>query len=386
MILVEDIILGMEYQTLTAIKGRPNYENINTIRRQIYANAYSVQLLRGGAGGRQGQIMTALTYLMITSTPYNNMPNPGALPRRPSAAFPAQWHTTKAAHKRALDEYNTSHNIDKSIKQQIIKAVKDPVFLEPINNHITGFLRVTACTMFQNLFNAYGNITPRQLDTNDTMMKDQWYPSTPIIYLFSKIQDGVYKANAGNAPYTVNQVLAIAFNHVFQTGIMQSACERWTSLPAMNNTWATFQDLFTAAHEKYESLTAQAIGYHGANDVQKQNTEKFYNETADAFVNLAMVAPADKELLITLTNTDSTLTSQLSAKDKLIATLQAQLSNSNTNAPEHRPVAAMDKNKHYCWTHGIRVSSNHSSENCHDPGEGHKKGATRDNRMGVKDA
>jgi hypothetical protein len=157
----------------------------------------------------------------------------------------------------------------------------------------------------------------------------------------------------------------------------------------MNNTWATFQDLFTAAHETYESLTAQVGGYHGANHVQTQEMEKFYNEMADAFANLAMAATSDKELLLTLTNTNSTLTSQLSAKDKLIATLQAQLrntSNINTNAPAHRPVAATGKNKRYCWTHGIRVSSNHISDNCRDTGEGHKKEATRDNRMGGKDA
>jgi hypothetical protein len=124
----------------------------------------------------------------------------------------------------------------------------------------------------------------------------------------------------------------------------------------MNKTWATFQDLFTAAHGKYESVTAQAGGYHRANHVQTQATEKRYNETADAFANLAMAATADKELILTLTNTNSTLTSQLSAKDKLIATIQTQLrntSNNNTNAPAHprtrapahRPVAATDKNK-----------------------------------------
>jgi hypothetical protein len=119
-----------------------------------------------------------------------------------------------------LDEYNTSHNLDKAIKQQIIKAVKDPSFLKPTENHITGLSRVTARTMLQYMFNTYGNINPLQLDFNDTMMKEKWDRSTLIIYLFSKIQDGVDKADAGNYPYTVNQILAIAFNHVFQTGIM----------------------------------------------------------------------------------------------------------------------------------------------------------------------
>jgi hypothetical protein len=66
---VEDIISGMEYLTLTAIKGRPNYENIYTIRRQIYANAATVESLCGGAHGHLGQIMTEATYLMVTATP-----------------------------------------------------------------------------------------------------------------------------------------------------------------------------------------------------------------------------------------------------------------------------------------------------------------------------
>jgi hypothetical protein len=102
------------------------------------------------------------------------------------------------------------------------------------------------------------------------MMKEKWDPSPPIIYLFSKIQDGVDKADDGNAPYTVNKVLTIEFNYVFRTGTMQSACERWTSLPTMNKTWANFQDMFTSAHETYESLTTQAGGYHGANHAQAQ--------------------------------------------------------------------------------------------------------------------
>jgi hypothetical protein len=178
---VEDIVSGMEYQDLTAINGQPNYENINTIRRQIYANATRVDSLRGGPHGHLHQIIIPATCLTVTATSYNNPPNPGPLPPRPAAVPPQQWEDTKASHKRALDEYNTSNNFDKAIKQQIVRATKDPIFLKPIDNHITGFSRVTARTMLQYMFHAYGNITPQQLDINDKMMKEQWDPSTPII-------------------------------------------------------------------------------------------------------------------------------------------------------------------------------------------------------------
>jgi hypothetical protein len=216
------------------------------------------------------------------------------------------------------------------------------------------------------------------------MTKEQWDPPTPIIYLFSKIQDGVDKADAGNAPYTVNQVLAIAFSDVFRTGTMQSACERWIALALMNETWVNFQDMFISAHETYETLTSQSGGYHGANNVRAHEMEKFYNETAKAFANLAMAATADKDLLSTLTNTNSTLANQLATKDKISVALQEQLRSSRapTMAPAHRQPSVSDKSKHYRWTNGVRVSSNHNSANCTNPGEGHKSDASRENKMG----
>jgi uncharacterized membrane-anchored protein YhcB (DUF1043 family) len=169
---------------------------------------------------------------------------------------------------------------------------------------------------------------------------------------------------------------------------MQSACERWMALDPMNKTWVNFQDMFTSAHATYEALTAQAGGYHGANNVQAQETEKFYNKTAEAFANLAMAATSDKDLLSTLTNTNSTLTNQLATKDNIIAALQEQLRSSQApnTSPTPRQPSASDKAKRYCWTHGIRLSSNHNSSNCTNPGEAHKSDATRENKTGGKDA
>jgi hypothetical protein len=154
----------------------------------------------------------------------------------------------------------------------------------------------------------------------------------------------------------------------------------------MNKTWVNSQDMFTSAHDTYEALTVQAGGYHGANNVQAQETEKFYNETAEAFANLAMAATADKDLLSTLTNTNSTLTNQLATKDRIIAGLQEQLrsSRSPNMSPAHRQPSASDKAKHYCWIHGTRVSSNHNSSNCTNPCEGHKSDTTREKKLEEK--
>jgi hypothetical protein len=170
--------------------------------------------------------------------------------------------------------------------------------------------------------------------------------------MFLKIQEGVDKVDAGNAPYTVNQVLAITFDHVFWAGIMQSTHEGWTSLTQMNKTWANFQDMFTQAHETYKSLIAQRwVPWckHGPDGelqccTQHTQSESFYTETADAFDNLAIAATSDKYLLSTLTSTNTALTGQLAKNDWLVANVQAQIRNTATNTNTDRPKTQANTN------------------------------------------
>jgi hypothetical protein len=79
----------------------------------------------------------------------------------------------KLTQQRGVDEYTTLKNLDKAVKQQIIKAITDPILLKPLENHISAYSQVSALEMLQFLFDAYGNITHLQLDANDNMMKEQ---------------------------------------------------------------------------------------------------------------------------------------------------------------------------------------------------------------------
>jgi hypothetical protein len=53
-----------------------------------------------------------------------------------------------------------------------MKSITDPIFPKPLENHISGYYRITSRLMIQFLFDAYGNIAPLQLDANDKMMKE----------------------------------------------------------------------------------------------------------------------------------------------------------------------------------------------------------------------
>jgi hypothetical protein len=67
----------------------------------------------------------------------------------PGKSVPQQWEDRKLTHQQGLDKYITSNNLDNVIKQQMIKAITDPIFLKSLENHISGFYRIIKRAMIQ---------------------------------------------------------------------------------------------------------------------------------------------------------------------------------------------------------------------------------------------
>ena len=102
------------------------------------------------------------------------------------------------------------------------------------------------------------------------------------------------------------------------------------------------------------------------------------NETVEKLIE--MNAQKDK----TIATLTTSLASEKAANSKLIdiiskAGLKAShvptTSGGSGNVPRWEPTG-------YCWSHGYRVSRNHTSTTCKFPKEGHQVAATRANTMG----
>ena len=64
---------------------------------------------------------------------------------------------------------------------------------------------------------------------------------------------------------------------------------------------------------------------------------------------------------------------------------QALLNQNQATTPirdNRNPPTRTSKPKSYCWTHGYRVSKNHTSANCNRTAPGHQTAATMENNMG----
>ncbi len=81
-------------------------------------------------------------------------------------------------------------------------------------------------------------------------MKNTSGPAQLIMVLFDQIEDAVELADAANAAYTTPQIIAIAYNCLFQTGLYADACRTWRRLPDADKTWPRLKADFALAHQE----------------------------------------------------------------------------------------------------------------------------------------
>jgi hypothetical protein len=117
-------------------------------------------------------------------------------------------------------------------------------------------------------------ITPSDLDKNDVAMKQPCDVNQPIKILYKQIEDAIEFAAGGQTPYSTQQVLSIALQLVFCTGIFMDDCKilKKRQAPAYK-TWPQFKIDFDIAYQEYsKSLetkpraagfsTQDILGYH----------------------------------------------------------------------------------------------------------------------------
>lgn len=265
---------------------------------------------------------------------------------------------------------------------------------------------MTTGQLIEHLYSTYryGNVTPADLIENDERMKSSYDPSQPIEVLFDQIEDAVdlaNAANAANAAYTIPQIVEIAYNSVFLTGLFADACREWRRRPLAYKLWITFKTNFALARQELRELqvTSQSAGFHLANKAYEVIQQDMVNPLA----NLVTATTSDCSTASQLSTTNSQLSVQLQETScqlgqamndstilkQEIKTLHQSTSN-GTLAGQHqqqqqrRPFICKWFNDNKYWSHGYHVANDHTSATCTKQRDGHKTAATCANHMGGK--
>jgi hypothetical protein len=130
--------------------------------------------------------------------------------------------------------------------------------------------------------------------------------------------------------------------------------------------------------------SAATAGYHSANAAVSQNEDQMDEATIVALANLATATAAVRGVVADLTQANSRLAKQLEDNSNELRELKALLNKERSEKRVQRSFNPSTIN--YCWTHGYKVGSTHTSLTCKLPKPGHKNEATRVNNMGGSQA
>jgi hypothetical protein len=96
--------------------------------------------------------------------------------------------------------------------------------------------------------------------------------------------------------------------------------------------------------------------------------------TIGALSNLATATAADRGVVAALTQANSRLAKQLEDNSTKVRELKDLLKKERSGKRDQRSFNPSPSN--YCWTHGYKVVSTHTSLTCKLPKPGHKTEAT----------
>jgi hypothetical protein len=358
---------------LPTVQGEPDYQTIHATRKFLQANSQAIDThLGGGTLGHLGLIILDASYAMISPTT-NGEPKfcitPQAPGRAPATTDGTADQISAARHnwEEDVQTYRTCTSVQQALKKQII-SVFEPMYLDILNDNMVGYTNISARGMLDHLLETYGNITAVELEINFEHMRQTWYPQQPVEILK---QGGVLIGQ----PQPIN----VGYAKIFATGHFMSACRRWNEKPIVEKTLTQFKSHFAAAHRQHNQMqgeSAATAGYHYENASVTHNEDKMTKATIGALSNLATATAADRGVVAALIQANSRLAKQLEDNSFELRELKALLNKERREKRGQRSYNPSPSN--YCWTHGYKVGSTHTSLTCklRKPGKkgGHPSG------------
>ena len=121
----------------------------------------------------------------------------------------------------------------------------------------------------------YRTLFPKQLQENELALDSQWYPTTPIAVLCTRIEDYKLFVKAGEDPLNEKNVLRSAYLSIEDTGFFNLPCDICKDKLTSVKNWSNYKLFFTkeSANIKYHTTDLVRLNDEAANDnLQPSNT------------------------------------------------------------------------------------------------------------------
>ena len=113
----------------------------------------------------------------------------------------------------------------------MLLSIIDEMFIRSLRHKYVGYGLTTTRPTLDHLYATYANISSADRQENNAVFGTPYDVNQPIKSLFERVENyGDYAADS-NTPYSLEQVIDIAFQLVFfQTGLFVDDCKAWKRL------------------------------------------------------------------------------------------------------------------------------------------------------------
>jgi hypothetical protein len=364
-----------------AVSNPPTYASLQATRNALGSIASETPTPRGGGiHGYMGIVLPGPVYdLTAPGQPFLLPQNPGLLPVIPANATAAAISALDRLHKSQTKEWTEYTNLHAALKAKLAASV-NPVYLQSIRNRRMGFSQVTLREMFQHLFDTYARLDAIEIHANRQRLNEPWDPANRLEDLISHFVDVQELATDAGQPIPDSHLTDAAFSNVFNSGLYDDECKTWEARPEAELTWTNFKAHFLEAQANLGRRRSRSTGNAGYSA----------NSATEELEALVGQLVSNNENYMTTSRQDyasfAATTQQRSTDDygKILQELQNMKTKIDAlqNAPGKPSPRIYQKNDSYCWTHGFKVSKNHTSATCKNTAPGHQKEATKDNMLG----
>ena len=393
----------------TPITGEPDFESLQQMKNEIKANAQSVpSTLGGGNHGMLGLVLTPVEYALVSAVPFVTEPHPGPLVF-PAGTTGVQSKAIEVEHKTRMKLYEKCVGVEKSIIQQISKAV-EKTWLDPLRDHNTDAINCSIPDILAFLFQEHGDVSANALERREKLVRDMVYnPASELVdRIFTEVTKLADFATAAGAPLTQQQKINIAYVILMKTRVFNKAITDWNRVIRVtpgDNTWQNFKRFFRLAHcelKEVGEVQAMDTPFNQANFVCQvvdaiQESLATKNESSEAPPVPSPSANAARSNQGSNSNANvQTIDPNLNALIQQMMTMNSNLisaingnnsdggGSNNSNNNRNRNRRRNNRNQRtitmrYCWSCGWCT---HDGAHCRVKKNGHKEEATVDNRMG----
>ena len=97
--------------------------------------------------------------------------------------------------------------------------------MRSLRHKYIGYGKTTTRALLDLLYSTYANISASALQDNEKILRAPYNSNQPFETLIDQVENAVDYASTGDTNYTPAQVVGIAFQLVFQTGLFNDDCK-----------------------------------------------------------------------------------------------------------------------------------------------------------------